>query len=58
MTRRTLKKAVVLLSGGLDSTTALAQAFADGNSEVLALSFAYGSRHESMELTEIGRAHV
>ena len=36
--------AVALLSGGLDSTTTLAQAIADG-CNVTALSFRYGQRH-------------
>lgn len=38
------KKAVLLLSGGLDSTTTLAIAKAQGF-EVYAMSFAYGQRH-------------
>ncbi len=38
------KKAVLLLSGGLDSTTTLAIAKAEGYS-VYALSFAYGQKH-------------
>jgi len=40
------KKAVVLYSGGLDSTTCLAVAKADGF-EPYAMSFAYGQRHEA-----------
>lgn len=39
------KKAVILLSGGLDSATTAAQAIADGY-EAIALSFRYGQRHE------------
>ena len=38
-------KAVLLLSGGLDSTTTLAMARANGF-EVYAMSFAYGQRHQ------------
>lgn len=38
------KKAIVLLSGGLDSATAMAMAQADGF-EIYALSFNYGQRH-------------
>ncbi len=39
-----MTKAVVLLSGGLDSTTVAAMAKADGK-ELYALSFDYGQRH-------------
>lgn len=41
----TRSKAVALLSGGLDSATATAQAIADGY-EVIALSCQYGQRHD------------
>lgn len=39
-----MKRAVLLLSGGLDSTTTLAMAKAQGF-EIYAMSFAYGQRH-------------
>jgi 7-cyano-7-deazaguanine synthase len=39
------KRAVVLLSGGIDSTTTLAIAIAEGY-ETYALSFEYGQRHQ------------
>ncbi|MGF1500067.1 MAG: 7-cyano-7-deazaguanine synthase QueC [Elainellaceae cyanobacterium] len=41
----TTPKAIVLLSGGLDSATSAAQAIADGY-DLIALSFRYGQRHE------------
>jgi 7-cyano-7-deazaguanine synthase len=40
-----MKRAVVLLSGGIDSTTTLASANAEG-CELYALSFDYGQRHK------------
>lgn len=40
-----MPKAIVLLSGGLDSATTTAQAISDGY-EVIALSFRYGQRHD------------
>lgn len=40
-----LKRAVVLTSGGIDSTTVMAIAKAEGY-EIYSLSFAYGQRHE------------
>jgi len=46
-------KAVVLLSGGLDSTTTLAVAQAEGF-QVYAISFDYGQRHK-IELEAAGR---
>jgi 7-cyano-7-deazaguanine synthase len=48
-----MKKAVVLLSGGIDSSTTLAIAGAEGY-ELYALSFGYGQRH-AIELEAAGR---
>jgi 7-cyano-7-deazaguanine synthase len=48
-----MKRAVVLLSGGLDSTTTLALAIAQGF-EAHALSFDYGQRHK-IEIEAAGR---
>ena len=44
-----MKKAIVLLSGGLDSATCLAAAMAEGF-ECFTMSFDYGQRHRN-ELT-------
>ena len=52
----TARPAVVLLSGGLDSTTALAIAQAEGY-QAHALSFRYGQRHE-VELAAARRVAV
>jgi 7-cyano-7-deazaguanine synthase len=50
--------AVVLLSGGLDSSTAAAQAIADGY-ELIALSFRYGQRHDrELEAARTIAAHL
>lgn len=53
MTASPVRRAVVLLSGGLDSTTTLAIARAEGF-EAYALSFLYGQRH-SVELASAQR---
>src|SRR5258705_12474135 len=41
-----MKQAVILLSGGIDSTTTLAIAITEGY-EAYALSFDYGQRHQT-----------
>lgn len=41
-----MKKAIVLLSGGLDSTTALYLAKSEGFGEIYALTFEYGQKHD------------
>ncbi len=41
-----MKKAIVLLSGGLDSTTALYLAQSRGFGEIYALTFEYGQKHD------------
>lgn len=41
-----MKKAIVLLSGGLDSTTALYLAKSQGFDELYALTFEYGQKHD------------
>lgn len=49
-------KAIVLLSGGLDSATSAAQAIADGY-DLIAISFRYGQRHERELLAAQAIAH-
>ena len=41
-----MKKAIVLLSGGLDSTTALYLAKSQGFDEIYAITFLYGQKHD------------
>ncbi|MEI3154093.1 MAG: 7-cyano-7-deazaguanine synthase QueC [Odoribacter sp.] len=41
-----MKKAIVLLSGGLDSTTALYLAKSEGFDEIYAITFLYGQKHD------------
>lgn len=41
-----MKKAIVLLSGGLDSTTALYLAKSQGFDEIYAITFEYGQKHD------------
>ena len=40
-----MKKAIVLLSGGLDSSTALYLAKSQGFDEIYAITFEYGQKH-------------
>ncbi len=53
-----MKKAIVLLSGGLDSTTALYLAKSEGFGEIYALTFEYGQKHdrELRAAREVARA--
>ena len=41
-----MKKALILLSGGLDSTTALYVAKEQGFNELYAITFEYGQKHD------------
>lgn len=43
-------KAVILFSGGLDSTTVMFQAIADGAEQIVAVTFDYGSKHARREI--------
>ncbi|MDR0765627.1 MAG: 7-cyano-7-deazaguanine synthase QueC [Odoribacteraceae bacterium] len=53
-----MKKAIVLLSGGVDSTTALYLAYAEGFRELHALTFLYGQKHvrELLSARAVARA--
>ncbi|MGG6267015.1 7-cyano-7-deazaguanine synthase QueC [Leptolyngbya sp. AN03gr2] len=52
-----MPKAIVLLSGGLDSATTTAQAISDGY-EAIALSFRYGQRHDrELEAAQVLAKH-
>ena len=53
-----MKKAIVLLSGGLDSTTSLYLAKSEGFGEIYALTFEYGQKHdrELRAAREVARA--
>lgn len=54
-----MKKAIVLLSGGLDSSTALYLAQSQGFDEIYAITFEYGQKHDKeLKSAKIGRAHV
>lgn len=44
--KMSMKKAIVLLSGGLDSSTALYVAKSEGFDELYALTFEYGQKHD------------
>ena len=44
--RKIMKKALVLLSGGLDSSTALYLAKSQGFDEIYAITFEYGQKHD------------
>ena len=58
MVQSSLKpRAIVLLSGGLDSATAAAQAIADGYG-IVALSLDYGQRHQrELDAARASAAH-
>lgn len=53
-----MKKAIVLLSGGLDSTTALYLAKNEGFDEIYAITFLYGQKHDKELKSAIAVAKV